>query len=125
IPGHAPPTFAPPARTDHDAIPTVAAGDECARGLAMLAEPIGDRHFIARVDRIEPSKNLLRGFLAFDDLLQTRPEWRERVVFGAFIYPSRESLPEYLAYHQEVEALARRINEMWATPTWTPIHVDT
>jgi trehalose 6-phosphate synthase len=123
--GGAPPTFVAPAATDHDDIAKVAAGDECARELAILDERIGDRHFIARVDRIELSKNLLRGFLAFDDLLTTRPEWRGRVVFGAFVYPSRESLPEYLAYHHEVEALARRINETWQSDDWTPIILDT
>ena len=101
--GAAPPTFIAPAATDHDDIAKVAASEECARELAQLDEQLGDRHFIVRVDRIELSKNLLRGFLAFEDLLQTRPEWRGRVVFGAFIYPSREALPEYLAYHVEVD----------------------
>jgi trehalose 6-phosphate synthase len=123
--GAAPPTFVSPAATDHDDIAKVAASEECARELAALDQQLGDRHFIVRVDRIELSKNLLRGFLAFDDMLHTRPEWRGRVVFGAFFYPSRESLPEYLAYHQEVEALAQRVNETWATDDWTPIVVDT
>ena len=123
--GNAPPTFAAPAATDHDDIAKVAASDECARELAALDDLIGDCHFIVRVDRIELSKNLLRGFLAFDDMLHTRPEWRGRVVFGAFVYPSRESLPEYLAYHHEVVALAERINEDWATDGWTPIVLDT
>jgi trehalose 6-phosphate synthase len=123
--GDAPRTFVAPAATDHADIAKVAAGDECARELALLDEQLGDRHFIPRVDRIELSKNLLRGFLAFDDMLRTQPEWRGRVVFGAYVYPSRESLPEYLAHHQEVEALARRVNETWATSDWTPIILDT
>ena len=45
-------------------------------------------------------------------------------MFGAFVYPSREGLPEYLAYRQEVEATVRRINERWSTPDWTPILFD-
>jgi trehalose 6-phosphate synthase len=77
------------------------------------------------VDRIELSKNLLRGFHAFEELLRSRPEWIGRVVFGALVYPSREGLPEYLAYRQEAEATVRRINETWATPGWTPILLDT
>ena len=60
-----------------------------------------------RVDRIELSKNLLRGFHAYDLLLEEQPEWRERVVFAAFVYPSREGLPEYLAYRNEVEDARR------------------
>ena len=46
---------------------------------------IGDRLVVARVDRIELSKNLLRGFQSFDELLDRRPEWRERVVFVASV----------------------------------------
>jgi trehalose 6-phosphate synthase len=85
---------------------------------------LGDRRLIARVDRIELSKNLLRGFHAFDDMLTRHPDLRERVVFGAFCYPSREGLAEYLAYRQEVEWLVRHLNEKWATKDWTPIVFD-
>ena len=80
---------------------------------------------MVRVDRIELSKNLLRGFLAFDDLLDRHPDLRGRVVFGAFCYPSREGLAEYLAYRQEVESLVHQINERWATDDWTPILLET
>ena len=67
---------------------------------------------------------MLRGFLAFDELLETHPEWRERVVFGASVYPSRQSLPDYLGYTSEVHGLIDRLNAKWATPAWTPILVD-
>ncbi len=118
------PTFVSPAAVDPSEITKVAASEACAAALARLDDQVGGRKLVVRVDRIELSKNLLRGFLAFEDLLATRPEWRERVVFAAFVYPSREGLAEYLAYRQEVEGLVRRINETWATPTWTPILYD-
>jgi trehalose 6-phosphate synthase len=123
--GWKPSTFVSPLAPDHDDITAVAQSEACGREGVALEEAIGGRHFILRVDRIELSKNLLRGFYAYDELLRTRPEWRGRVVFGAFTYPSREGLPEYLAYRQEVETLARRINEQWGTPGWTPILLDT
>ena len=103
----------------------MAASARTAARARRLEAQVGDRNLIVRVDRIELSKNLLRGFLAFDELLRTRPEWRGKVVFAAFVYPSREGLPEYLAYRQEVETLARRVNEEWATDDWTPILLDT
>ena len=85
---------------------------------------MGDRRLLVRVDRIELSKNLLRGFWAFETLLREHPEWRERVVFAACVYPSREGLAEYLAYRQEVEGLIRQVNDRWSTPAWTPIIYD-
>jgi trehalose 6-phosphate synthase len=76
------------------------------------------------VDRIEPSKNVLRGFWAFDELLETRPHLRGRVVFAAMVYPSRLALAEYQAYGQETQALADRINARWSNGDWTPVLLD-
>ena len=123
--GRTPPTFAASAAPDIGDILGVASSAACNDELAEIDGLIGDRLAIVRVDRIELSKNIGRGFLAFDELLRTRPAWRGRVVFVASVYPSREGLVDYLAYRQEVEALAGRINETWATPDWTPILFDT
>lgn len=120
----APRTFVSPLGPDPQDLAAVATSDACAEALAALDVAVGDRAFVVRVDRIELSKNLLRGFWVFDDLLTHRPQWRGRVVFGAFVYPSREGLPEYLAYRQEVEGVVRQLNEKWATPDWTPILFD-
>jgi trehalose 6-phosphate synthase len=76
------------------------------------------------VDRMELSKNLLRGFWAFDELLELQPHRRERVVFVALAYPTRQGLPEYLAYQNEVESTVERINHQWGTPGWTPIVLE-
>lgn len=123
--GFTPATFVSPLSPHYDDIAALATSDDCVREQAWVDEVKGDRQLIVRVDRIEPSKNLLRGFWAFDDLLRTRTEWRGRVVFVALVYPSREGLPEYLAYRQECESVARVINDRWATPGWQPIILDT
>jgi trehalose 6-phosphate synthase len=124
--GQEPPhTFVSPLAPDPDDIGGVASSPACDAALDVLEDEVGDRRFIVRVDRIELSKNLVRGFWAFDDLLERHPEWREQVTFGAFVYPSREGLPEYLAYRQEVESLVQHLNARWATPTWTPVLLDT
>jgi trehalose 6-phosphate synthase len=122
--GQKPHTFVSPLASDPDDLRAVAESAACAAELAGIDEVLGDRAFIVRVDRIELSKNLVRGFHAFADLLERYPRWRERVVFGAFVYPSREGLAEYLAYRHEVEALVERINARWATDSWTPVIFD-
>jgi trehalose 6-phosphate synthase len=121
----APTTFVSPLPTDADDVLRAAASPACDAALAEIEAEVGDRRVIARVDRIELSKNLLRGFLSFDDLLDRRPEWRERVVFVASVYPSRTGVAAYLDYQDEVEQLVARVNERWATPGWTPIVYDT
>ncbi len=123
--GDEPSTFVTPLASDAAELEELAGSDACTRALESLEREIAGRALIVRVDRIELSKNLLRGFLAFDHLLERHPRWQGRVSFGAFVYPSREGLPEYLAYRQEVETTVERINERWGTPDWQPILLDT
>jgi trehalose 6-phosphate synthase len=122
--GTEPVTAVTPLVPDPADVGAVADSDDCVAEGARLDGLVGDRRVILRVDRVELSKNLLRGFHAYDELFVRHPEWRERVVFLAFVYPSREGLPEYLAYRQEVEGLIDRINQRWGTDDWTPVIYD-
>jgi trehalose 6-phosphate synthase len=119
-------TFVSPLSTDPDALRTEAEHPSVAVASARIDERIGagDRQVIVRVDRMELSKNLLRGFWAFEELLESQPSRRGRVVFVALAYPTRQGLPEYLAYQCEVESTVARINERWGTPGWTPIVLE-
>jgi trehalose 6-phosphate synthase len=116
-------TFASALSTDHDRLMAEAEHPAVATALERIEAEVGgtDRQVIVRVDRMELSKNLLRGFWAFEELLDTEPARRERVVFVALAYPTRQGLAEYLAYQNEVEATVARINDRWGTPGWTPI----
>ncbi|MFI1723203.1 trehalose-6-phosphate synthase [Streptomyces sp. NPDC020489] len=81
----------------------------------------GDRKTIVRVDRTELSKNIVRGLLAYRQLLDDHPEWRERVVHVAFAYPSRQDLAVYREYTAEVQRQAEEINAAYGTATWKPV----
>jgi trehalose 6-phosphate synthase len=117
--------YAAPLGPDPDALAEVAAGDGTARAAAEIDELVGDRKLLLRSDRIDLSKNIVRGFHVYDALLETHPECRERVVFVAMLNRSRSNLAEYLAYEQEVDQAAARVNERWATRDWQPVVVDT
>jgi trehalose 6-phosphate synthase len=107
-------TFAAPLGADERRLSEVVASKECEARLNELDELVGDRKLIVRSDRMELSKNVIRGFLALDELLEQRPKLRGGVCMVARSYPSRESLPEYLAYRSEVEHLAAVLNERWS-----------
>jgi trehalose 6-phosphate synthase len=117
-------TFVSPLTPDGASLAAQAASPPCVAAAERLDDMLDGRALIARVDRIEPSKNLLRGFWAFDELLGRRPDVRGRLVMVAHAYNSRQSLPEYLAYANEVEHTVARINESWSTPHWQPIVLD-
>jgi trehalose 6-phosphate synthase len=65
---------------------------------------------VVRVDRTDPSKNIVRGFLAFGTLLDEHPEWRGRVKMLAFLDPSRQAIPEYVEYLAAAEQAVERVN---------------
>ncbi|MEV6114972.1 trehalose-6-phosphate synthase [Streptomyces sp. NPDC052109] len=90
--------------------------------MAALKEEIGaERKTVVRVDRTELSKNIVRGLLAYRQLLEDHPEWRERVVHVAFAYPSRQDLAVYRDYTAAVQRVAQEINADYGTPGWTPV----
>ena len=78
-------------------------------------------HLILRVDRADLSKNILRGFTAFDVFLDQHPEFRERVTFVAHLQPSRQDVPQYAEYLERIEALVAVINHRHGTTDWMPI----
>ena len=78
-------------------------------------------HLILRVDRADLSKNILRGFSAFDLFLEQHPEFREKVTFIAHLIPSRQDVPQYAEYLERIEALVAVVNHRHGTTDWMPI----
>lgn len=78
---------------------------------------------VLRVDRADLSKNVLRGFTAFDLFLERHPEFRERITFIAQLMPSRSDVPEYAEYLERIEALVAVVNHRHGTPDWMPIQL--
>ena len=93
--------------------------------VARLREQLdraGNPLLIVRADRIEPSKNILRGFLAFEALLQRRPDLRGRVRFLAVQASTRSEIPEYASYAAAVRDVVARINGL-AEPDHAPVWI--
>jgi len=76
---------------------------------------------LLRVDRTDPSKNIVRGFLAFELLLDQHPELVEQVRFLAFLQPSRLDVPEYADYLGRIGAIVARVNAKYARTGRAPI----
>jgi trehalose 6-phosphate synthase len=76
---------------------------------------------VLRVDRTDPSKNIVRGFIAFGLFLDEHPEWRGRVSMLALLDPSRQKVPEYVEYLAAVEREAAAVNQRFGTGEWLPV----
>ncbi|MCL9759429.1 trehalose-6-phosphate synthase [Frankia sp. AiPa1] len=91
---------------------------------AELAALARGRRLIVRVDRTELSKNIVRGLLAYRELLRTRPQWRGKVMHLVCAYPSRHNLPEYREYTASVRRLAAEIDDEFAVGDWCPLRLE-
>jgi trehalose 6-phosphate synthase len=114
-----------PISVDPEGLARFAQSDEVEANLARLRERMaraGDPTLIVRADRIEPSKNALRGFLAFEALLNAQPELRRSVRFLAVQAPTRTTIPEYADYAAAVREVVARVNGL-ADPDQQPIWI--
>lgn len=110
-----------PISIDVDAVRQLAysqQGDDWVSWLQRLTE---GRKIILRIDRMELSKNIVRGLLAYEEFLRAYPQWQGKVVHVALLYPSRRALAEYRAYEAQVLATYDRINADLGTDDWQPI----
>jgi trehalose 6-phosphate synthase len=78
---------------------------------------------VLRVDRTDPSKNIVRGFRAFELYLEAHPEMHERVGMLALLDPSRQDIPEYSEYLGAIQRAARTVNDRFASGSWVPLDV--
>ena len=83
-----------------------------------------NRRLVVRVDRMELSKNILRGLDGFRIFLERNPRARGRVVHYVLAYASRRDLPEYQAYASEVRQKVDDINERFRTRNWEPVRLE-
>ena len=92
------------------------------RAVEKILPLLDGKKTIMRVDRIEPTKNILRGFQAYAQMLDEHPELSGKVTFLAFLVPSRQALPRYQRYNTEVLKIIEEINSKYGSDEWVPIH---
>lgn len=74
------------------------------------------------IDRLDYTKGIPRRLLAYEELLRTRPELREKVRLLQIAVPSRGGVKAYKEFRQQIDALVGRINGTYSTATWAPVH---
>jgi trehalose 6-phosphate synthase len=113
-------SHANPIAVDADEFDTLAGDDGVRQRQATLAAERPEI-LVLRVDRVDPSKNAVRGFEAFGRLLERSPALHGRIGLLALLDPSREEIPEYVDYRAAIERTAEAVNERFSRPGWTPV----
>jgi len=91
-----------------------------ARVAAIRAE-IRDRRLILSVERLDYIKGPVEKLLAYERLLETMAEQREKVVFVNILTPPADQIDAYKAVRKEVDNIVGRINGRFSTLSWTPV----
>jgi trehalose 6-phosphate synthase len=81
-------------------------------------------YLILRVDRTDLSKNIVRGFLAYERMLEAHPELHGRIQFWAYLQESRQDIDDYRAYLGSIVGVCARINRRFGARGWMPIRLE-
>lgn len=112
-----------PIPIDFQGLSEFASSDEVERYQDFIENVANDRKVILRIDRIDPSKNIVRGFQAFEEMLDLYPEHRGQVKFIALLVPSRLEVNEYEVYLNQSMAAAGHVNARFGNSEWEPVRV--
>src|SRR5919109_798249 len=97
------------------------AASDRVRRLESELEARRPEFLVLRVDRTDPSKNVVRGFRAFEYYLDAHPEMQGRVGMLALLDPSRQDIPEYAEYLGAIQRAARAVNDRFQREGWVPV----
>jgi trehalose 6-phosphate synthase len=109
-----------PISVDPQELDSLAASEQVLAVEEQIAASRPER-LIVRVDRTDPSKNIVRGFRAFELYLEAHPEAHGRVVMLVLLDPSRQDIPEYSVYLGAIQRAARSVNERFRQDEWSPV----
>nr|WP_239489776.1 bifunctional alpha,alpha-trehalose-phosphate synthase (UDP-forming)/trehalose-phosphatase [Luteitalea sp. TBR-22] len=90
--------------------------------VARLREEAAGRHIVLGVDRLDYTKGIPRRLLAFERLLERRPDLRDRVRYVQVAVPSREGVDAYRSFRRQVDELVGRVNGRFTTLGAVPVH---
>ena len=86
----------------------------------LITSAVG-RQVIVGVDRLDYSKGLQERFLAYEQLLNTRPELCEKVFMLQIAPPSRGDVASYQQIRADLNSLSGGINGEFASIDWVPV----
>jgi len=114
-----------PISVDVESVEKLAASEEVAAHRQDIERAhLSEGHrLIVRVDRTDPSKNIVRGFRAFGLMLDQHADMRGQVTFLASLMPSRQDVPEYADYLAQIGSVVTEVNARHHGEGWQPIDI--
>ncbi len=95
--------------------------EDVKKEIAHLHDTFKNIKLILSVDRLDYSKGILQRLKAFELLLESYPEYLEKIVLYMIVVPSRDTVPQYKELRDKIDNRVGNINSLYRTLDWTPI----
>ena len=116
-------TTADPISIDVEQFSALATGTTADVHVEALRRQFAGRHVLLGVDRLDYTKGILERLYAVENLLERRPDLRDRIVLVQVAVPSRDDVREYRELRAKVEQVVGRINGRFTAPGHdVPVH---
>jgi trehalose 6-phosphate synthase len=79
---------------------------------------------IVRVERADPTKNTVRGLLAYGLMLKKNPELLGKIKYLVFLHSSRAEISLYRDNMNKIKAVAEQINQKYGQGDWQPLELS-
>lgn len=112
-----------PISIDYDGIQELASSEEVSRNEKIIKEIKGDYFLFYRTDRADLSKNIIRGFQAYELFLHKYPQYQGKVKFLSTGKPTRQQIREYHDYYHDMMDIIENINVKYGNDDWKPIEL--
>jgi trehalose 6-phosphate synthase len=112
-----------PAEIDVSEFAATAASAWRSAATERLRRSLHGQNMIIGIDRLDPTKGLLQRLAGYRRLLETRPDWRRKVILLQIAAESRKEVSAYQDLRQALDADAGAINSEWGEPDWTPARI--
>ncbi|HOI71978.1 MAG TPA: trehalose-6-phosphate synthase [Methanobacterium sp.] len=110
-----------PISVDYNGIKELASSKEVSKKEKLIKKIKGDYFLFYRTDRADLSKNIIRGFKAYELFLHKYPQYHGKVKFLTTGKPTRQQIREYHDYYYDIVDIIEEINIKYGTDDWKPI----
>ncbi len=94
---------------------------EVRRQIQEIKDVFKGNKIVLSIDRLDYSKGILQRLQAFEMLLDTHPEYIDKLTLYMIVVPSRDAVPQYRELRDQIDKRAGNINGRYRTIGWTPI----
>lgn len=110
-----------PISVDYEGIKKLASTEDVSKKEKLIKKIKGDCFLFYRTDRADLSKNIIRGFQAYELFLHKYPQYQGKVKFLTTGKPTRQQIREYYDYYYDIMDIIENINVKYGTDDWKPI----